>query len=329
MKRETRSTTQKRLARERRRMKAPVIMVTGEELLLRNDDPNETGYLIVENSVFDIKKESVAGLKEIFAKQGAHNVIQDQVGDTKVTYSSFRQQVTLFMTKNKQDLSKETTSLYNDVKPPLRLPLFGDETSLGSIVYEDLSQIINYIKTMMNFGDSFTDEEVLVSILKSINGGTKQGPHRDFQYSDQWDEASLIKQKSFQESPKSLLFCVDDYLVIGIYPGSHKNTITNEIIIRLKKGQAILFHSELVHYGCRYQSDNYRVHFYIDSFTIIRPPEVSYLIEASEIVTTTSDKDTIRISIEDSSDEEEVVITNTKTRADVITITIEDSSETD
>jgi hypothetical protein len=95
---------------------------------------------------------------------------------------------------------------------------------------------------------------------------------------------------------------VDDYLKIGVYPGSHKNALKNEVIIKLKKGQAIIFHSELVHYGCGYDdSDNHRVHFYIDNLTILRPPETSYFIRPEERI----NNGVITVVIDDSGDDDD------------------------
>jgi hypothetical protein len=292
MKRKTRSDNKKK------KKKSLLNEVSGDTLLLENGDPDETGFIIVENSVFDIK--NVTLLKEKFSKQKVHNVIHEHV-NTKVKYDAFRKQLTLYMTKNIQALSFETTNLYDEAKPAIKVPLVGtcNQKSLGSI-YKDFSNIIRYLK--VKFGDSFNDNEVAVSILKSIRGGKKQGDHRDFLYSDLWDDNSLIKQKNFQESPKSLLFCVDDYLKIGVYPGSHKNAPNNEVIINLKKGQAIIFHSELVHYGCGYDdSDNHRVHFYIDNLTILRPPETSYFIRPEERI----NNGVITVVIDDSSDDDD------------------------
>jgi hypothetical protein len=321
MKRKTRS-------KSKQGKKTTITEVSGDELLLlqKVHNPDETGFVIIENPVFDIKNENVILLKENFSKQVAHFVIQDQI-NTKVNYSAFRKQATVFLTRNKQELSLETISLYRNAIPPLNVPLIGDEKSLGPI-YDDFSRIIQFLKTSeelnMNFGEFFNDKEVLISILKSLRGGNKQGYHRDFQYSDHNDDVSTIKQKNFQESPKSLLFCVDDYLKIGVFPGSHKNGMGQEMIIKLRKGQAIIFHSELVHYGCGYDSDNYRVHFYLDNPAIVRPPETTYFVNPSERIITKKDNIIdfiITVSIEDSSEDSPQITENINNL-----ITIDDSS---
>jgi hypothetical protein len=83
---------------------------------------------------------------------------------------------------------------------------------------------------------------------------------------------NILSDKNF---PMSVLIALEDNTDFRVLLNSHK-MLTNkeiktyEIILRLMKGQVLIFHPNLVHSGWYFSMQNIRLHLYLDNYNLFK-----------------------------------------------------------
>jgi hypothetical protein len=117
-------------------------------------------------------------------------------------------------------------------------------------------------------------------LLRSLPGCTRQLAHTDYIP----DEELLTC--SAENRPLLCVFALEDKTKLVVWPGSHKllhgrgrslKPIEPKVVW-LNAGDAILFRGDLVHAGAEYETENIRLHCYIDSKAVNRHPNRTYII---------------------------------------------------
>jgi hypothetical protein len=115
-------------------------------------------------------------------------------------------------------------------------------------------------------------EDAAVSFM--IDGKKKQCGHTDYSTTairKLFDDAENNKTAA-ESMPLVLLLSLQRNTRLGYYPNSHKlitelqqDSIGDVQFFILAAGEFVIFHPLLVHFGCEYDINNTRVHFYINS----------------------------------------------------------------
>ena len=117
-------------------------------------------------------------------------------------------------------------------------------------------------------------------LLRSLQGCSRQAAHTDYIPDDE------LLQCDERTRPYLFLFALEDTTRLVVWPGSHKVVkgrgrsippIEPKIVV-LKAGDAILFRPDLVHAGAEYETENLRIHCYIDSQKVKRNPNRTWII---------------------------------------------------
>ena len=114
-------------------------------------------------------------------------------------------------------------------------------------------------------------------ILKSKAGCQKQAAHMDY-----IPTHALLD--SGNKIPLLFLLALEDNTKLLVWPQSHTlhKTISHATIshieVNLSAGDAIVFRGDLVHAGASYDTDNIRVHVYLDTPEIKRRKNMTYII---------------------------------------------------
>ncbi len=118
-------------------------------------------------------------------------------------------------------------------------------------------------------------------LLRSLPGCERQLAHTDYIP----DEELLMS--TAENRPLLCVLALEDNTKLVVWPGSHKliggrgRTIKpiEPHIVWLEAGDAILFRGDLVHAGAEYETENIRLHCYIDSKAVNRHPNRTYIIQ--------------------------------------------------
>jgi len=117
-------------------------------------------------------------------------------------------------------------------------------------------------------------------LLRSLPGCSRQAAHTDY-----IPDISLLHCEA-DKLPYLFLLAIEDQTKLVVWPGSHKvvqgrgRTIDSigPKILELQAGDAVVFRPDLVHAGAEYQTENLRVHCYIDSDKVKRDPNRTWII---------------------------------------------------
>lgn len=118
-------------------------------------------------------------------------------------------------------------------------------------------------------------------LLRSLPGCARQAAHTDYV------PDPVLFQCEPKEKPLLFLFAIEDDTKLVVWPGSHKvvqgRGRTMEPIfpkvLTLSAGDAVVFRSDLVHAGAEYETENLRIHCYIDSEIVPRPQNRTWIIQ--------------------------------------------------
>lgn len=96
--------------------------------------------------------------------------------------------------------------------------------------------------------------------LKSLPGGLDQAVHYDF---PTFETGEAIITRNWVQA--SIIVSLMDETQLRVYPGCFGGQVEKgkAATITLAKGQVILFRGNLAHAGAKYDTVNYRLHFYI------------------------------------------------------------------
>lgn len=123
----------------------------------------------------------------------------------------------------------------------------------------------------------YADDFVL---LRSLPGCKRQAAHTDY-----IPELSLLRCDRYK-LPFLFLFALEENTKLVVWPGSHKvvqgrgrtvDPIQPKTVI-LSAGDALVFRADLVHAGAEYETENIRIHCYIDSEIVKRNPNRTWII---------------------------------------------------
>ena len=96
------------------------------------------------------------------------------------------------------------------------------------------------------------------TILKSLPGGPRQAPHRDFTTQQIGCVAPI-------DLPGSAMICIHEPVSIATYgSGSYRPSMDNERILTIDPGDVLFFRGDLIHCGMAYTTTNIRIHCYLD-----------------------------------------------------------------
>ena len=117
-------------------------------------------------------------------------------------------------------------------------------------------------------------------LLRSLPGCTRQLAHTDYIP----DEELLMS--TAENRPLLCVLALEDGTKLVVWPGSHRlisgrSRLMKPIeprVVWLNAGDAILFRGDLVHAGAEYETENIRLHCYIDSKAVNRHPNRTYII---------------------------------------------------
>jgi hypothetical protein len=125
-------------------------------------------------------------------------------------------------------------------------------------------------------------------LLRSLSGCKRQAAHTDY-----IPEASLLQCEPYN-LPLLFLFALEGKTKLVVWPGSHKviqgrgRTLEpiQPTVVELNAGDALVFRADLVHAGAEYETENLRIHCYIDSEVVKRNPNRTWIIgtHADELV---------------------------------------------
>jgi hypothetical protein len=118
-------------------------------------------------------------------------------------------------------------------------------------------------------------------LLRSLPGCTRQLAHSDYIP----DEELLTC--SPEERPLLCVLALEENTKLVVWPGSHKlfhgrgRTMApiEPKVVWLAAGDAIVFRGDLIHAGAEYDTENIRLHCYIDSKAVNRYPNRTYIIQ--------------------------------------------------
>ena len=110
-------------------------------------------------------------------------------------------------------------------------------------------------------------------ILKSKAGCHKQAAHMDY------IPTPDILNATDDKIPLLFLLALEDKTKLLVWPQSHTlHKTISHIEINLNAGDAVVFRGDLVHAGASYETDNIRVHAYLDIPGIKRRKNMTYII---------------------------------------------------
>jgi hypothetical protein len=105
-----------------------------------------------------------------------------------------------------------------------------------------------------------------IVILKGFAGCHQQQMHYDY---------DTVQVKNSQTKPIGVLLSLSHDAHIVLY--DKKLQLKKGQVLQLKKGQVLLFDGDLLHAGGAYQTDNLRLHIYLDSLEVKRMPNKTYI----------------------------------------------------
>ena len=118
-------------------------------------------------------------------------------------------------------------------------------------------------------------------LLRSLPGCQQQQAHTDY-----IPDSSLLTCSS-EQLPLLFVFALEPNTCLIVWPGSHKIVRglgrTKEpfvpAVLVLDAGDAVVFRADLVHAGAAYDSENIRIHCYLDSSAVPRDPNRTFIIK--------------------------------------------------
>jgi len=117
-------------------------------------------------------------------------------------------------------------------------------------------------------------------LLRSLPACERQSAHTDYIPDDDF------RMCDRENIPYLLLYALEDKTTLIVWEGSHKlvqGRGRTKMAIEPKKielisGDALIFRGDLVHAGSEYESENIRIHCYIDSNLVPRNPNRTWII---------------------------------------------------
>jgi hypothetical protein len=118
-------------------------------------------------------------------------------------------------------------------------------------------------------------------LLRSLPGCTRQLAHTDYIPDEE------LLSCSPEERPLLCVFALEDKTKLIVWPGSQKlihgrgrslKPIEPKVVW-LEAGDAIVFRGDLIHAGADYESENIRLHCYMDSSAVDRHPNRTFIIQ--------------------------------------------------
>jgi ectoine hydroxylase-related dioxygenase (phytanoyl-CoA dioxygenase family) len=116
-------------------------------------------------------------------------------------------------------------------------------------------------------------------LLVSRPGCRRQAAHTDYV------PTSELLRATDAEMPLLFLLALEDNTMLEVWPQSHLivqgyrgGPPVHRQTVHLSTGDAVLFRGDLVHAGSAYDSQNMRIHAYLDSAVVPRDPNRTYII---------------------------------------------------
>jgi len=143
-------------------------------------------------------------------------------------------------------------------------------------------QIEEFITNINNFLTTNVNSNLSISqwvILHSLSGCGDQAAHCDYVPSTD------MLQVSDDQIPLAVIVALMPSTKIHIWPQScyknkrNKKMKIEKLTLELEPGDVFVFRGDLVHAGCAYENDNYRLHTYMDSLLVSRTHNRTWLID--------------------------------------------------
>ena len=124
-------------------------------------------------------------------------------------------------------------------------------------------------------------------VLKSVNGCEKQIAHCDY---EQDLDFGMCPDDNI---PLGCLICIMEGTTLDVWEKSHRlpclgpkltKNIDPRTTIELEVGEMLVFRGDLVHAGSSYQSDNYRVHLFLDSGKVKRYKNRTWFMNKADYI---------------------------------------------
>lgn len=146
------------------------------------------------------------------------------------------------------------------------------------------------MKEFLNSTNDFILENVS-SVLKPATWvviHSKQGCQSQAAHSDYVPDLSLASVPDHQ-MPLSALLALMPGTKLNVWPNSSKLSILNENLLEkvkpisceqidLEAGDLLVFRGDFVHAGSSYENDNYRLHTFLDSGSVKRSPNKTWIV---------------------------------------------------
>lgn len=123
-------------------------------------------------------------------------------------------------------------------------------------------------------------------VLRSRPGCQDQAAHCDYV------PDAALRGASDKEMPLGMITCLMSGTKLNIWPGSHRLATASAArleevspikcqVVELDAGDVLVFRGDFVHAGSAYDKDNYRIHCFLDSDTVPRDPNRTFIIHRS------------------------------------------------
>lgn len=118
-------------------------------------------------------------------------------------------------------------------------------------------------------------------LLRSLPGCQRQQAHTDY------IPTSDLLTCAPDQLPLLFVFALEPQTRLVVWPGSHKvvrglgrtkEPMEPKMLV-LEAGDAVLFRADLVHAGAEYDSENIRIHCYLDSSAVPRDPNRTFILK--------------------------------------------------
>ena len=168
----------------------------------------------------------------------------------------------------KGEVAYDTTRTYRTWGPINK----NEDTSLLTIVENDIVKNCPVFSTGKK-GRAFVrvqEYQSTYTLIQSVKGVTRQCWHTDYDI-NQVVQFTSSSTDRFGQIPVVALVALEDGATLSYIPGSHNvllrgtSYLQEEKLLRLSKGEYVLFHPLLVHRGTSYIEQNRRLHIYFDS----------------------------------------------------------------
>jgi hypothetical protein len=148
--------------------------------------------------------------------------------------------------------------------------------------------IKDFVNGLKNFANGLNDKLVMNNpvIIKSMPNCQEQAPHTDYLLT-----LELMSLKS-DEIPLAMIIALENNTCLNVWSGSisigkkrkRDSELIDKTIIKLDKGDILIFRADLIHAGSAYNIENIRLHAFLDNPKIKRKKNSTNIIYDNKII---------------------------------------------